>query len=218
MNTRMNRRMFIRSAGGAALAIPFLPSLTTRAFAQEGPAISVGRNFLAICSDHGDIWGANQYPEDGLLTQTMRYAGRDVRYGQLPTQAGMNGRVTWSAIYTADAQQLTPQLASKFNVLKGLDIPYRIGHHNGGHLGNFLNVDAAFLAGIDSKLTKPLPLIKSAYSNQVYTPDDLQQRMTHRSFHRSQAILSKFFQPGDPQWKRGASAVSRTTCLLQSSL
>ena len=97
---------------------PVLPSLTTRAFAQEGLATSVGRNFLAICSDHGDIWGANQYPEDGLLTQTMRYAGRDVRYGQLPTQAGMNGRVTWSAIYTADAQQLTPQLASKFNVLK----------------------------------------------------------------------------------------------------
>ena len=31
----------LRGAGGAALAIPFLPSLTTRAFAQEAP-VTIG--------------------------------------------------------------------------------------------------------------------------------------------------------------------------------
>ena len=37
MKKQLNRRMFLKGSGGALLAIPFLPSLTTRAFAQEGP-------------------------------------------------------------------------------------------------------------------------------------------------------------------------------------
>ena len=85
MKRSMNRRMFLRGASGAVMAIPFLPSLTTKAFAQDGPQPQVGKNFLAICSDHGDVWGANQYPSDAILTQTLAYAGRDVRYGLLPT-------------------------------------------------------------------------------------------------------------------------------------
>ena len=89
---------------------------------------------------------------------------------------------------------INTQLASKFNVLKGLDIPYRIGHHNGGHLGNFLNVDAAFLVGIDSKAYQTATIDQvMAYSNQVYTPDDLQQRMTHRSFNLVSGRFSQNF-------------------------
>ena len=38
MKKQLNRRMFLKGSGGALLAIPFLPSLTTRAFAQEGRA------------------------------------------------------------------------------------------------------------------------------------------------------------------------------------
>ena len=120
MKRPMNRRMFLRGTGAAALAIPFLPSLTTRAFAQEAPLPPVGRNFMALCADHGGVWGANQYPTDAILTDTVRYAGRDVRYGLLPTQPDANGRLAWSPVCAAPAQRLTPELTRKFNVLRGL--------------------------------------------------------------------------------------------------
>ena len=41
MTHQLSRRMFLRGAGGAAFAIPFLPSLTTRTFAQETP-VAIG--------------------------------------------------------------------------------------------------------------------------------------------------------------------------------
>ena len=60
----------------------------------------MGRNFLAICSDHGDVWGANQYPSDAWLTETLDYAGRQARFGRLPVQAGADGRLAWSGCIT----------------------------------------------------------------------------------------------------------------------
>ena len=132
MKTSMNRRMFLRGAGGAALAIPFLPSLTTKAFAQDPELPPVGKCFFATCTAHGDIWNDNMYPTDALLTQSMPYADRDVRYGTLPSVADSNGNVSWSPVLTASAQTMTPTLAAKFNVLRGLDIPYYISHNSGG--------------------------------------------------------------------------------------
>ena len=132
MKTSMNRRMFLRGAGGAALAIPFLPSLTTKAFAQDPELPPVGKCFFATCTSHGDIWSDNMYPPDVLLTQSMPYADRDVRYGTLPSTADSNGNVSWSPVFTASAQTMTPTLAAKFNVLRGLDIPYYISHNSGG--------------------------------------------------------------------------------------
>ena len=141
MKKQLNRRMFLKGSGGALLAIPFLPSLTTRAFAQEGPAPAVGRNFLAICSDHGDVWGANQYPSDAWLTETLDYAGRQARFanaGAGYADGRLRGRRTTAQVH---------RRAAKF-MLGGLDIPsYR--HHRGGQLGNFADVDAAFLPGVN---------------------------------------------------------------------
>ena len=194
MTHSMNRRMFLRGASGAVMAIPFLPSLTSKAFAQDGPQPPVGKNFLAICSDHGDVWGANQYPSDAILTQTLAYAGRDVRYGPLPTVADANGRLTWSAIYNADAQRLPPQLARKFNVMKGLDIPYRIGHHRGGQLGNFVDVDSPFISGVPFAAYQTATIDQvMAYSDNVYSPTDRQNRMTHRSFNLVSGRFSQNF-------------------------
>ena len=193
MRRPISRRMFLRGSSGVALAIPFLPSLTTKAFCQEAP-VTVGRNFLAICSGHGDIWGANQYPNESILTQNLQYAGRQVRYGTLPTQASETGRLQWSPLYSADAQLLTPQLAQKFNILKGLDIPYRIGHHRGGHLGNFCEVDQSFISGVNFRDYQTATIDQvMAYSDGVYSAEDLQTRMTHRSFNIVSGQFSQNF-------------------------
>ena len=68
-----SRRMFLRGLGGAALALPYLPSLLSTPFAQE-PTVQVKPRFLAICNNHGGIWGRNLYPSNDLLTQSMSYA------------------------------------------------------------------------------------------------------------------------------------------------
>ena len=97
-------------------------------------------------------------------------------------------------VYNASADRLTPALAAKFNVLKGLDIPYRIGHHRGGQLGNFADVDAAFLPGVNYAAYQVATIDQvMAYSNGVYTPEDLDRRMTHRSFNLVSGRFSQNF-------------------------
>ena len=183
MKTKMNRRMFLRGTGGALMAIPFLPSLTTRAFAQPMPPPAVGRCFMAICTDHGDVWGQNQYPSAALLNAETQYAGRTVRHGRLPTAANAEGNLVWSPAYTAAANRLTPQLAGKFNVLRGLDIPFRIGHHYGGHLGNYAGTVDNTTDGVSNVeyMTATIDQVM-AYAESFYTRADLDTRMTQRSF------------------------------------
>ncbi len=118
MTKTMNRRMFLQGAGGAVMAIPFLPSLTTRAFAADPDPAPVGQCFFAVGTNHGAVWGKNMYPDDAVLTQTMNYAGRNVRYGDLPTAPNADGKMALSPMCTASAQLLTPSLAAKFNILK----------------------------------------------------------------------------------------------------
>ena len=90
----------------------------------------------------------------------------------------------WSAVYRASANRMTPDLASKFNVLRGLDIPYYIGHHWGGHLGNFAGTVNNTTAGVSNLeyMTATIDQVM-AYSSAVYSPDDLANRMTQRSFN-----------------------------------
>ena len=73
--------------------------------------------------------GANMYPTDALLTQTVDYAGRQVRYGALPTQpAADETSIAWSPVCRAPVDVLTPSVISKTNVLRGIDVPFGTGH------------------------------------------------------------------------------------------
>ena len=147
---------------------------------------------MALCADHGGVWGANQYPTDAILTDTVRYAGRDVRYGLLPTQPDANGRLAWSPVCAAPAQRLTPELTRKFNVLRGLDIPYRISHHAGGHLGNFS--DGYVPAGVNRTAYHTATIDQiMAFSDNFYTDADRQSRLTQRSFNLVSGHYSQNF-------------------------
>jgi Protein of unknown function (DUF1552) len=134
----VSRRQVLRGAGGFTLALPFLHSLfrSTRADA----AVPTTRRFVQFASSHGGVWGANMYPGAGTLTESTQFAGRTVRRGAL-TLATQGADALLSPVLRAPSSVLTPQLASKMNVLRGLDIPFYIAHHTGGHLGNFARND-----------------------------------------------------------------------------
>jgi len=130
------------------------------------------------------------YPPDELLKQTMSYAGRDIRFGPLMAQAN-NGMASLSPCLTASSGTLTPAMLAKMNVIRGLDIPYRIGHHDGGYLGNFAGTLENNTGGVNND-KKGAPTIDQflAYSPSFYTQEDLDSKMTQRSFSIGSGIMS----------------------------
>ena len=134
----MTRRQLLRGLGGFTLALPLMSSLLRPSEARA--AVPGMRRFVQFCSHHGGIWGANMYPAESTLIEPAQYAGRTVRRGSLAVQTeGNDARL--SAVLRGPASKLTPALVAKMNVLRGLDIPFYIGHHSGGHLGNFARND-----------------------------------------------------------------------------
>ena len=183
MSKGINRRMFLHGAAGTALAIPFLPSLLSKTYAADPGPGEVGKCFLAICMDHGGVWGTNMYPSDAILTQEVPYAGRQVRYGNLPSAPDDKGNVVFSPMCTASAQVMTPELAAKFNILRGVDVPYRIGHGISLQVGNAAEKPSGNVGGQPCHQYRTATIDQvMAYSPSFYTEADLANTMTQRSF------------------------------------
>lgn len=165
-----SRRMFLRGAAGFTLGLPFLPSLLSpnSARAAEPP---VPKNFVAFATHHGGIWTDNMFPALAAATAEKKsYAGREIRRGPLTARTEGTDTVL-SPVLRARAADLTPALIAKMNVLTGVDIPFYIGHHTGGHLGNYARNDGN---GNDGKVVQatPSPTIDQvmAWSKSFY-PD-----------------------------------------------
>jgi Protein of unknown function (DUF1552) len=130
---RIDRRQVLRGSGGITLALPFLPSLYPRR--ADGAELVPGLKpcFAAMTTVHGAVLEQNMYPAASTLTQsTVHLPGHNIKSG--PLQGTTLSPVLKSA-------SLTPKLVAKLNVLRGFDFPYYIGHHNGGHLGNYVRSD-----------------------------------------------------------------------------
>ncbi|MFS8067965.1 MAG: DUF1552 domain-containing protein [Byssovorax sp.] len=161
----ISRRMLLRGLGGFALALPFLPSLDSRE-AKAGP-VTGPRRYIALRTGHGGVLGSNLYPAEATLTNAMPYAGYNVRRGDLKLTV-QDSKASLSPTLTASSASFTQALASKMNLLRGLDMPFYIGHHRGGSLGNYKDSDQANIAGLELRPTCDQVL---AWSPKFY--DDL---------------------------------------------
>jgi hypothetical protein len=126
----VNRRQILRGAGGFTLGLPFLPSLIER----QSQAADLSRQpvFAAINSVHGGCKSENMYPSDALLSQSKElFPGHTAKFGDLAAGVS-NGQLS----RVMKGAGLTPQLAAKLNVIRGIDYPYYSGHHS-GQLGNY---------------------------------------------------------------------------------
>jgi hypothetical protein len=169
----MNRRMFLRGAGGAALGIPFLGSL------QPAFSASTYRStrFVAMATQHGGLWNDRMWPGDAMLTET-RDVGHVVRRGDLtPTYTGSD--VALSPVLTASSARLTPAVLAEMNLVRGVDIPFYLSHHTGGYLGNFGRNDTEY------ESASPMPYLPTidqvmAWSDSFYSPgSSFVQRSVH---------------------------------------
>lgn len=166
--TTISRRQVLKGAGGFVLGLPLLPSLLSReALAADTP---FKPRFVALATQHGGIWEQNMYPEFSTLTRKQMFGGHEARAGQL-VRAVADGRARISHVLSADASKLTAALVAKMNVIRGVDIPFYIAHHTGGHLGNYARNDGN---GGDGKVVQesPMPTIDQimAWSDAFY-PD-----------------------------------------------
>jgi len=130
----LSRRMFLRGAGGFALAIPFLPSLLPRRAWGAEPQVG-SKRMICMTTNHGGVWQEHMYPaESTLMSSQAIYGGHDMHWG--PLTVGNN-----SICPVLTAPSLTQNLANKMMVLRGLDVPFYIAHHTGGYLGNYARND-----------------------------------------------------------------------------
>jgi hypothetical protein len=129
----MNRRQLLQALGSAA-ALPFLPSIARAQTAAPFPKF-----YVHFCTDHGAVWAEHMYPAAANPT-TQMYGGRPIR--QQPLALGVsNGIASLSPVLSGPSNVFTAKLASKMNVIQGLDWPLYLGHHTGGHMGNIARND-----------------------------------------------------------------------------
>ena len=124
----------------AALATtPALGSLWSAT--ARGQGMARPKFYVHFCTSHGAIWNANMYPAAASPT-TQTYGGRTVRRQALNLSVA-NGRASLSPVLSGASGVFTQAIASKMNVIQGLDWPLYVGHHSGGHLGNMARNDGS---------------------------------------------------------------------------
>lgn len=112
---RKTRRQFLFNAGGFALALPFMPSLLPKAFAQAGPK---GKRFIAIHSGHCQAveqWYPN--PQNLSWVERNEHA-REVLLATIPGNL--------SQVLTASFNPVR----SKLNLISRLDPTSSMPNHN----------------------------------------------------------------------------------------
>jgi hypothetical protein len=131
---RVDRRLFLRGAGSALLALPILPSLLTSREAQA-QATAPSKCFVHFRTPHGGVSTESMWPGDAALTEKLQYT-HEVRRGELVAAvSGSNAAI--SPVLSANASALSPALVAKMNILRGLDIPTYMAHNFGGALGYY---------------------------------------------------------------------------------
>lgn len=132
-----SRRQVLKGAGGFSLALPFLPSLASKA----GAATTPQKRLVWITTNHGGCFESSFFPKQSMLSRRVAlYPDHEVKAGPLvATDEG--GKTALSPVLRASSGDLTPALLAKMNVMHGLDVPYYLAHHTGGHLGNMARND-----------------------------------------------------------------------------
>ena len=174
----MHRRMFLKGAGGAVLAMPFLESLVPRQAA--GQTVTPPKRFIVLKSFSTQLvqeW----YPRftgNGYQLKDTKYAGSSKADGTtLLTQKLVSGKnYTWAPLTdfqtsTGISGILGPALnpfLPKLTLIRGLDFLPTVNHNYGGLLGNFSSCTAATPCDADSLTDVPTIDQVMAYSTKVY--------------------------------------------------
>lgn len=188
----LSRRVFLRGAGGALLAMPLLESLLPRvAGAQATPAAKR----LIVLKSFSTQLIKQWYPSFSGGTYKLKdskYSGSKADGTTLLTQKLAAGPYTWAPLrdfQTASGisgilgPKLNPFL-DKLTLIRGLDFLPSVNHNFGGLLGNFSSCTNATPCDADSLMDVPTIDQVLAYSPKFY-----QTTPGLRSLHISQGVV-----------------------------
>jgi hypothetical protein len=174
----IHRRTFLKGAGGAVLAMPFLESLAPRP--ATGQTVTPPKRFIALKSFSTQLvqeWYP-RFTANGYQLKDAKYAGSSKADGTtLLTQKLVSGKnYTWAPLTdfqtaTGISGILGPALnpfLSKLTLIRGLDFLPTVNHNYGGLLGNFSSCTAATPCDADSLTDVPTIDQVMAYSTKVY--------------------------------------------------
>lgn len=123
-----SRRMFLKSAGGLSLAIPFMPALlfSDKALAAVTPPL----RYVQLFTPHGGLMNKNWYGSNLPTTNYALYANQNARVNALSSLVSGSG--------------LSPTLGTSFNnlwpsinLIAGADQPVYFGHNRTVGVGAF---------------------------------------------------------------------------------
>jgi hypothetical protein len=162
----VSRRIFLRGAGGALLAIPFLQSLLPKA--AEAQAATAPKRFIVFKSFSTQLikqW----YPTfsgNGYTLKNSKYQDSRADGSTLLTQKLVSGMpYSWAPLSDLQTPSgisgiLGPKLnpfLDKLTLIRGLDFLPSVNHNFGGLLGNFSSCTKA--TPCDADLLADVPTI-----------------------------------------------------------
>jgi hypothetical protein len=188
----VSRRSFLRGAGGALLALPFLPSLLSKA--AEAQAAAVPKRLIVLKSFSTQLikqW----YPSfsgNGYQLKNSKYQDSRGDGTTLLTQKLGSTPYTWAPLADLKTDQgiskiLGPKLnpfLDKLTLIRGLDFLPSVNHNFGGLLGNFSSCTKA--TPCDADALADVPTIDQVLA---YSPKFYQGTPGVRSLHISQGVV-----------------------------
>lgn len=199
----VSRRTFLRGAGGALVALPFLPSLLSKEAAAQ--AATAPKRLIVLKSFSTQLvkqW----YPAftgNGYQLKNSKYKDSRGDSTTLLTQKLAGGPATWAPLSDFKTDQgisgiLGPKLnplLDKLTLIRGLDFLPSVNHNFGGLLGNFSSCTKATPCDADSLAKVPTIDQVLAYSPKFYA-----QTPGVRSLHVSQGVVDamSFSDGGQP--------------------
>lgn len=202
---RTGRRMFLRSASGMALGLPFLPSLLPRSArgAIDGPP----RRLIAVMSQSGQMVG-DFWP----TALPAGYQSRDAMYGGARADGttalhtdmpGSNAK--WAPLADFAGAPMSNVLGTalepffpKLLLLRGLDYLQGTSHGNGMMLGNYANCASG--AEFEARGLGAMPTIDQvlAHSNRFYPTAPLERALVLATGSPGSISDTDYGQPGGP--------------------
>lgn len=168
----LDRRQFLRGASGFALALPLLPSLLVQKAYGADPVYVRRPRLYWLATNHGGALERAFFPAHSPLEQTRAlFADHTIAAGALRAAPSRDRpeHAALSPILQAPSALLTEPRVRQLNVLRGVDIPFGIGHHSGGHLGNYAYNEAVGGTAFEAR-SEPRPTLDQllAWSPSFY--------------------------------------------------
>ena len=151
--------------GGAALALPALPSLLPAAPRARAQPVAPPRRMVVITTRNGGLWNRHMHPPESAASEVLPHPLHDAHVGPLTSRVEDGDRIV-SDVLRGPEDRFTEALLGKMNLIRGLDVPFYYGHCR--HLlGNYGLMSSESIDGAPDRETSDQVLARTSLYDEV---------------------------------------------------